>query len=89
MRYILLLFVLLMVGCASWDDVMDGWIGKPFARIQRLWGEPDRAWKRTDGKMVYMYYVEDIDHSCVHYWVVNSEEVIVDSRHKGFCYPIQ
>lgn len=93
MGRILLSFTALMLitGCAyftSWNDVMGGWIGKPISRIEKLWGPADETRTRADGNKVYKYHLEDLDPSCVHYWIVNSEGTIVDFYDDGYCRPV-
>ena len=85
------LFALLFAGCAflnTWDDVMHTWIGADIARITNLWGEPRGIWTREDGMTIYKYELKKLDPSCVHYWVVSKEKIIVDFYYEGYCRPV-
>lgn len=80
-----------LIGCAflnTWDDVMGSWVGAPITRIENLWGPPDKTQTRADGNTIYKYHLEDLDPTCVHYWVVNPEGTIVDFYYKGYCRPV-
>lgn len=86
-----LIFLTLLIGCAflnTWDDVMRSWVGAPVTRIEKLWGPPDETHARTDGNMIYKYHLKDVDSSCVHYWIVNPEGIIVDFYYEGYCRPV-
>lgn len=72
----------------SWSDVMNTWVGDPIERITSLWGPPARVWTREDGMTIYRYDLKKLDPSCVHYWVVNDQKLIVNFYYEGYCRPI-
>lgn len=85
------LFSVLMVGCSyfvSWDESVSGGVGRPMADVQRTWGDPDRIKKLGDGNTEYQYHLKKLDPSCIHYWIVDPQGVIVDYRYEGRCRPI-
>lgn len=72
----------------SWDDANRPAIGRPIGQVTELWGKPEKVWKRDEGLAVYKYHLEKIDPSCIHYWVVNDSQVIVNFYYEGHCRPI-
>lgn len=78
-------------GCSyfvSWDQANRSSIGQPIDRIINLSGKPDDVWKREDGMTIYKYHLKKVDPSCVHYWIVNDQKLIVDFYYEGACHPI-
>ena len=89
--YLVFLIVFLLGGCRlffSWDDASKTWVGEPISRFEQQEGPPDRVSKNDDGTTTYKYHLEGIDPSCVQYWVVNTQGIIVDYRYEGHCGPI-
>ena len=81
----------LIVGCVylgSWDDVMGSWVGHPISDIEKLYGAPNGVILRSDSQKEYKYHLKKIDSSCIHYWIVNPQGIIVDYRYEGRCRPI-
>jgi len=56
--------------------------------IQKTWGQPDRIDALGDGNKEYKYHLKKLDPSCVHYWIVDPQGIIVDYRYEGRCRPI-
>lgn len=80
-----------LIGCAyfdSWEESNGGAVGRPWEEIAKLWGPEDQTWIRDDGKTIYRYHLKRLDPSCVHYWVVDEQGVIVDFYYDGYCRPI-
>ncbi len=75
------------VGCASWDDVMNTWVGNDIEKIVDLWGSPDEITKNEDGRDEYKYSGRSLGRTCTHYWLVSQQGVITGFRHKGYCQP--
>jgi hypothetical protein len=91
MRAWIVVVVIWVAGCAyftSLDDLGRSWLGAPIGKIMELWGAPDETWQRKDGKKIYKYHAKDIDPSCIHYWVVDEQGIIVDFYYEGYCRPI-
>lgn len=88
MRRIFVSFLLLLAGCASWNEVMHTWIGNPFEDIRNFWGPADQVWGRSDGKIVHMYHLRDVDPDCMHFWIVDPSGIIEDFYYKGDCVPM-
>lgn len=81
----------ILCGCAlftSWDDVTNTWIGSPIARLQAAHGSPSKVTPLPDGQSEYRYDLKKLDPSCVQYWVINAEGIIVGQRHTGYCSPV-
>lgn len=84
----MLALVLVVQGCylfVSRNDLMRSWIGTPVEEITSLWGQPNRVETRGDGMTVYIYDRKKLDPSCVLYWIVNKEKVVVDVYYEGHC----
>lgn len=85
------LILSLLAGCSyfvSWDESVSGGIGRPMIDIQKTWGQPDRIDALGDGNKEYKYHLKKLDPSCVHYWIVDPQGIIVDYRYEGRCRPI-
>jgi hypothetical protein len=81
----------LLAGCSyfvSWDESVSGGIGRPMIDIQKTWGQPDRIDTLGDGNKEYKYHLKKLDPTCIHYWIVNPEGIIVDYHYEGRCRPI-
>jgi len=82
-----------LFGCSyfvSWDDISKPLIGHPLTEITKFesWRNPEKVWERQDGRTVYKYHLEKLDPSCVHYWVVDNQGIIVDYYFEGHCRPV-
>lgn len=78
-------------GCSyfvSWDESVRGGVGRSIADIQRTWGVPDEVLEMSDGNWEYKYHLRQIDPSCFHYWIVDSEGIITGYHFEGRCRPI-
>ncbi len=85
------LLVVSLSGCSyfvSWDQSMEGGVGRPIDEITKTWGEPDSIKDDDDGRKIYKYHLEKLDPSCIHYWVVGNDGVIIDFHYEGHCRPI-
>jgi len=78
-------------GCAyfvSWSDFSKSWLGHPISKFIKLNGEPTSVTLVGDGDSEYRFDLEKLDPSCVHWWLVNKEGVVVGYRYDGYCRPI-
>lgn len=67
---------------------MNTWVGNDIGEIIELWGPPDETIRTNEGQQEYKYNLEDLDPSCIHYWIVNSQGTITGFHYKGRCRPI-
>ena len=80
-----------ITGCSyfvSWDEAVGGGVGRPMADIEKTWGKPDQIDTLGDGNTVYKYHLKKLDPTCIHYWIVNPQGIIVNYRYEGRCRPI-
>jgi hypothetical protein len=78
-------------GCAyfvSWNDMSKSWLGQPISKFIKLNGEPTSVTVVGNGDSEYRFDLKKLDPSCIHWWLVNKEGVIVGHRHDGYCRPI-
>lgn len=90
-RNLLLALVMLTVSCSyfvSWEDANKNAVGEHIKNITDIWGPPNEVRTQSDGFSIWRYNLEEVDSSCVHYWIVNSEGIIIDFYHEGYCRPI-
>ena len=90
-RNLLFLFIILLSGCfyfVSWDESVQGGVGRPMENIKKIWGNPDEITSLPDGQKEYKYHLKKLDPSCFHYWIVNEEGIITGYRYTGYCRPI-
>ena len=85
--------VILFAGCSyfvSWDDVSKPFIGDLFLSITKFksWKNPDEIKALPDGQKEYKYHLKELDPSCIHYWIVDKEGIIMGYRYTGYCRPI-
>ena len=88
---VLLMLGILLVGCSyfvSWDDLAESWYGNSIQEIIEANGEPESIRKLENGLFEYRYHLKKLDPSCVTFWIVNKEQIIVGHRYKGRCRPI-
>ncbi len=71
----------------SWADVNQRAVGHSIQEIIDLWGSPNMI-SGQETKKIYRYDLKKLDPTCVHYWIVNEEGVIVDFYYEGYCRPI-
>ncbi len=89
----LLLFIILVGGCASHmshEDLSSQWIARPLAELKEKMKDPDSyasktGWKETtyplsNGDYVY---VEPINADCFIHWEVNPKDIIIGYQAKG------
>ena len=92
MRLSILGMVLVFVaGCSyfvTWDESVKGGVGRPVIDIQKIWGKPDAINELSNGGKEYKYHLKKLDPSCVHYWIVDPQGIIVDYHYEGRCRPI-
>lgn len=93
MHKLRLILLMLTAGCSyfvSWDDLSVSLVGEPFSKITKFdsWKIPDEIKKLPDGKTEYKYHLKNLDPSCVHYWIVDEQGIIVDYHYDGRCRPI-
>lgn len=84
-----ILFVLLL-GCSyfvSWEESVEGGVGRPIDDIIETWGAPESIKEYEDGRKRYKYHLNKLDPSCIHYWIVR-EGLIVDFEYEGYCRPV-
>jgi hypothetical protein len=67
---------------------MEGWHGHDMDEITNLWGPPDEIIELGENRYEYKYYRHGVDPSCIHYWIVNDDNMIVGHRYEGRCRPI-
>lgn len=67
---------------------MGGWVGSNIQRIEELYGPPVEVKEIERELKVYKYHHERIDPSCIQYWIVDSNGIIVSGHHEGRCRPI-
>ena len=87
----LLILCFLTVSCAflmSWDDKSELMVGQPSSIYVDRNGPPDEVKELPDGTRELKYYLKGVDPSCIHYWIVDSHDTIVDYRYSGNCRPI-
>ena len=87
------LFSVLLAGCSyfvSWDDLSLNYIGQPISKDENFesWKTPDEVRTLPGGKKEYKYHLKKLDPSCIHYWIVNPQGIIVNYRYEGRCRPI-
>ena len=90
-KVFLVLAIAILFGCSyfvSWDDLGNSWVGHPIEEIIDLWGKPDQVITTGNGQREYKYHRRQVDPSCVHYWIVNSQDVITGFHYEGRCRPI-
>ena len=78
-------------GCTyfiSWDDVMEKWIGHNIVEIEKIWGKPASVENNINGNSIYVYPKKRISPTCIHYWIVDENGVIVGLKHEGSCRPV-
>jgi hypothetical protein len=91
MRSYLLITVIFFTGCSyftSWDEQSERVLGQQIDLVIRLDGQPDAITLLPDGQKEYKYHLKKLDPSCVHYWIVNEEGIIIGYRYTGYCRPI-
>ena len=79
---------LISAGCvllSSWDDTHASWIGSHVSEYIELNGEPDHIRVLESGNSEYEWHVVPIDPSCYQYFEVDSEGLIIGTRHVGRC----
>jgi hypothetical protein len=84
------LIVVFLAGCSyfvSWDEVSQKYINRPVLEFE-TWQNPDEVRTLPNGRREYKYHLKKLDPSCIHYWIVNPEGIIVDYRYEGRCRPI-
>lgn len=89
-RCLLFLFVLLS-GCSyfvTWEQSVEGGVGRPVDDIIKTWGKPDSIKKDNNGNSIYKYHLKKLDPSCIHYWIVGDNGIIIDFYYEGNCSPI-
>lgn len=82
---------ILLTSCSyfvSWDEKSQMLIERPIEVYTRLNGQPDEIKELSNGNKEYKYWLKELDPSCIHYWIVNPEGIIVDYRYEGRCRPI-
>lgn len=72
----------------SWDESSQMLIDQPIEVYTRLNGQPDEIKELSNGNKEYKYWLKKLNPSCIHYWIVNPEGIIVDYRYEGRCRPI-
>ncbi len=72
----------------SWDESVKGGLGRSMVDLQRTWGEPDEIRELPNGNKEYKYWLKKLDPSCVHYWIVDPQGIVVDYHYEGRCQPI-
>lgn len=72
----------------SWDDAVKGGVGRPIDSIIKLDGPPNAIIPLSNGNKEYKYHFKKIDPSCVHYWIVDPQGIIVGYHYEGRCRPI-
>lgn len=72
----------------SWNDSVEGGVGRPIVDIQKTWGAPDEIREVHKGEKEYVYRLKRLDPSCVHYWIVDQRGVITGYHYEGRCRPI-
>ena len=90
-RYLIWACILISSACSyfvSWDEANRPSVGDPIDEIIKVWGEPSKIWTRDDGMTIYEYDLKKLDPSCIHYWVVRKDKIIVDFYYTGYCRPI-
>lgn len=83
--------VVMLFGCSyfvSWDDKSRSLIGHPIDTYLQLNGHPDRITELQNGNVEYEYRLDEVDPSCVHFWIVNDKGIIINYRYQGRCRPI-
>lgn len=91
MFYIFGLALSLLVGCSyfvSWDDAVRGGVGRSIDSMIKLDGLPNAIIPLSNGNKEYKYHFKKLDPSCIHYWIVDPQGIIVDYRYEGRCRPI-
>ncbi len=86
--YVFGLVFILLTGCSyfvSWDQSVEGGIGRSIIDIQKTWQLPDKIRVLPNGNKEYKYHLKKLDPSCIHYWIVNPQGIIVDYHYKGRC----
>jgi len=81
----------ILAGCAyfvSWEESVSGGVGRPIVDIQKTWGAPDEIRDLGNGDKEYKYWLKKLDKSCIHYWIVGSDEIIKGYSYEGRCRPI-
>ncbi len=89
--YVFWFVLFLLTGCSyfvSWDDSVIGGVGRPIEEMIELDGLPNAVIDLPDGNKEYKYHFKKIDSSCIHYWIVNPQGIIVNYRYEGRCRPI-
>lgn len=89
--YIFGLILILPIGCSyfvSWDEKSERSLGRPIHNYIRLNGSPDSINPLPNGNKEYKYHLKKLDPTCIHYWIVNPQGIIVDYRYEGRCRPI-
>ena len=79
-----------MASCSyfvSWDDMSQKYINRPVLEF-KTWQNPDEVRALPNGNKEYKYHLKKLDPSCIHYWIVNPDGLIVDYRYEGRCRPI-
>jgi hypothetical protein len=89
-KYCLLLLAVFS-GCSyfvSWDESVEGGVGRPIRDIKKTWNEPDEITLLPSGHKEYKYWLKKLDPSCIHYWIVDEQGIITGYRYEGRCRPI-
>lgn len=72
----------------SWEDAADGGVGRHIQSLIDLDGPPTAIIQLPSGYKEYRYDFRKIDPSCVHFWLVDPNGIVVDYRYEGRCRPI-
>lgn len=88
-RYLAVSIIFLLASCSyfvSWDDIHKNRIGDPIEKVER--NPPDAIKNLGNGLKEYKYWLNRLDPSCIHYWIVDSKGIVVGYRYEGRCRPI-
>ena len=82
-----------VVACSyfvSWNDISEPLIGHPFSEITKFesWQHPDEVRTLLNGNKEYKYWLKKLDPTCIHYWIVDPQGIVVDYHYEGRCQPI-
>lgn len=82
--------LVLLTSCSyfvSWDDLSKKYLNRPVFEFE-TWQNPDEVKNLPNGNKEYKYNLKKLDPTCIHYWIVSPQGIVVDYHYEGRCRPI-